>query len=126
MPNTSLKGRQFKVPKKYQKALGGKEVISYENLNKIKSEKKVDDDTYQWVVSYLKQLSDAILKEKKVRELAGEKNVFKKEHHKDKDNTNPTKPTRVETKTNTTVFGNLKEEIEKIKYLNIYINKDIL
>lgn len=102
MPNSDLVGKRYKVDNdNLKKTLG--DDISYENMKKIKSElekekisnidnfnKKNGSETLKWIDNNLKKDRDSIDNIKRIRMNTGQENQFKKEHEKDRDNTNIT------------------------------------
>lgn len=144
MPNSSLIGKKYEVKDENLKKFLGNN-ISYENMKRIKSElennkiKNIDlykkeggDGVLKWIDNTLKTDRDAIHNEKNTRMNAGEENQFKKEHNKDRDNTNITKvglPNMHKGSINKQIMSNkvsynesLEKEISSIKYLIEYMN----
>lgn len=123
---------------------GGK--MKYEQLKRVKNffdhADDPDDVEYRlnggnemknWVENALKTARDIIYYMKKTRMDAGEENMFKKSHTKDK-NKNPTnvnipklhkgKQSRNISTDNVTYESSMNEEINEIKYLIKYLSKD--
>ena len=146
MPNSDLIGKNFEVKNENLKKYLGNN-ISYENMKRKKSELENDkikninnynknggDNVLKWIDNTLKTERDTIHNEKNTRMNAGEENQFKKEHTKDRDNTNITKiglPNLHKGSTNKNIMSNkvtyneeLQKEINSIKYLIEYMNNN--
>jgi len=141
MPNKDLKGNKYFCPVLNKK-------VSYEYMKKIKSffdnyeedgTKKAQYDGYggsemkQWLDNTLNDERNAVYYPKKSRMDAGEDNQFKKTHHKDNDNANPTDvnlPNIAKGSkhkyimANKTVYESINEELNTIKYLIGYMNNN--
>ena len=143
MPNSDLIGKDFEVKdKNLIKYLG--DTISYENMKKIKSElenyktknnfekykQEGGDLVLSWLNQNLTKERDAIYNVKKTKMDAGQENQFKKEHTKDRDNSNPTGlnlPNMHKGSMNRQIMSNkvtYNEEIKTIKYLIEYMDNN--
>lgn len=147
MPNSDLIGKNYEVKDENLKKFLGSH-ISYENMKKKKSElennqiKNIDvfnkqggEKVLRWINNHLKTERDALHNEKKIRMNAGEENQFKKEHEKDRDNTNVTKigglaslhkgSVNNQISSNKVAYNeSIEKDIKAIKYLIEYMNNN--
>jgi aspartyl-tRNA synthetase len=104
MPNLDLKGKYFGIKNDRIKKILDKDKISYEHLNKIKSElknkKELNDDEkylFNWITEFLNELTSSIERKKRLLYQSGGVgtkkggNVYKDTHTKNKHNKNITK-----------------------------------
>jgi hypothetical protein len=145
MPNLDLKNKKFKITNDIvKKYFNDNEMVSYEYLNKVKSElnnkknKTKDDNTaLKWVEKTLKQASDAVDRPKRIIMQTGGKggkkggNAFKDTHTKDRNNKNVGKirlpkiykgSVRRKIMTNKVQYESINEELDTILYLIEYLN----
>ena len=146
MPNLDLKKKNFKVDNSVSDYFGGNTSVSYEYMNKVKSEldnnKKKnpnDENALRWIEKSLKTQIDAIEAPKRITmdtEGQGDKvggNAFKDTHTKDRDNADPTrvrmpkihkgKASR-QIMTNKVQYESISDELTEIIYLIGYMNNN--
>lgn len=146
MPNLDLKKQQFKVDSSIRDYFGGNDSVTYEYMNKVKSELDNNSDkgpndvkALKWIEKELKTQIDAIEAPKRITmdtEGQGDKaggNAFKDTHTKDKDNADPTrvrmpkihkgKASR-QIMTNKVQYESINDEFSEIKYLIEYMNNN--
>jgi hypothetical protein len=147
MPNLDLKNKQFKVTDdKVKNYFGGNGSVSYEYMNKVKSEldNKQDKDAndtaaLKWIEKNLKQEADAVDRPKRIimqTDGQGDKkggNAFKDTHTKDRDNANPTAVgipkihkggVQRQIMTNKVYYESIDTEIDDIRYLIEYMDNN--
>lgn len=147
MPNLDLKNKQFKIDNdKVKDYFNGNSTVSYEYMNKVKSEldnkqdrDKNDTTTLKWIENNLSQEIDAVDKPKRIimqTDGQGDKkggNAYKDTHSKDKDNVNPTKVgipkihkggVQRQIMTNKVYYESIDTEIDSIRYLIEYMNNN--
>lgn len=144
MPNLDLKNQQFKVDSNVSSYFGDNDTVSYEYMNKVKSElinksekNSNDNKALNWIEKTLKTQIDAIDAPKRITmntDGQGDKaggNAFKNTHTKDRDNADPTR-VRIpklhkgkvsrQIMTNKVQYESISDEFEEIKYLIEYMN----
>jgi len=146
MPNLDLKKQHFKVDNTVSSYFGGNTSVSYEYMNKVKSEldnkkdkNSNDDKALRWIEKSLKTQIDAVEAPKRITmdtEGQGDKaggNAFKDTHSKDRDNANPTrvrmpkihkgKASR-QIMTNKVQYESISDELSEIRYLIEYMDNN--
>ena len=146
MPNLDLKKKQFRVDNALKTYFGGNDSVTYEYMNKVKSEldnkdmkDPNDEKALKWIEKTLKTQIDAIEAPKRITmdtEGQGDKaggNAFKDTHNKDRDNANPTrvrmpkihkgKASR-QIMTNKVQYESISDELLEIRYLIEYMNNN--
>lgn len=147
MPNLDLKNKEFKVNDSLVKDyFGGNTSVSYEYMNKVKSEltnksNKNPNDTkaLKWIEKTLKTKIDAVDAPKRIimqTDGQGSKaggNAYKNTHQKDKDNADPTRvrmpkihkgKVSRQIMTNKVQYESISDEITEINYLIEYMNNN--
>lgn len=146
MPNIDLKKQQFKVDDTVKDYFGGNNSVSYEYMNKVKSEldnndqkDNNDNNALRWIEKTLKTKIDAIEAPKRITmdtEGQGAKsggNAFKDTHNKDRDNADPTRvrmpkihkgKVSRQIMTNKVQYESISDEFEEIRYLIEYMNNN--
>lgn len=145
MPNLDLKKHEFKIDDNSIKDyFGGNNSVTYEYMNKIKSEleNKNQKDTndikaLKWIENNLKKQIDAVDAPKRIimqTDGQGKKsggNAYKDTHQKDKDNADPTRvrmpkihkgKVSRQIMTNKVQYESFSDEITEIRYLIEYMN----
>lgn len=146
MPNLDLKKQQFKVDDTVRDYFGGNNSVSYEYMNKVKSEldnksEKAPNDVkaLKWIEKELKTKIDAVDAPKRITmqtDAQGDKkggNAYKDTHTKDRDNADPTrvrmpkihkgKASR-QIMTNKVQYESIDDEFLEMKYLIEYMNNN--
>ncbi len=146
MPNLDLKKQQFKVDSSVRSYFGDNDSVTYEYMNKVKSEldnksekEPNDKKALMWIEKTLKTKIDAIEAPKRITmdtEGQGDKaggNAFKDTHTKDRDNADPTrvrmpkihkgKMSR-QIMTNKVQYESIEDEFLEIRYLIEYMNNN--
>jgi hypothetical protein len=144
MPNLDLKNNKFKVDDSVKSYFGNNSSVSYEYLNKIKSELDNkqkrgpnDDKALQWIEKTLKTKIDAVEAPKRIimqTDGQGSKaggNAFKDTHKKDNANADPTR-VRIpkiakgsvarQIMTNKVQYESIQDELSEIRYLIEYMD----
>lgn len=147
MPNLDLKNKQFKVDdESVSKYFGGNSQVSYEYMNKIKSEldnkndkTKSDHEALKWIDRNLNKEIETVDRPKRIimqtDGQGGKKggNAYKDTHDKDRDNANPTKvrmpkvhkgSMQRQIMTNKVQYESISSEIEEIRYLIEYMDNN--
>lgn len=146
MPNLDLKKQNFKIDDVAVKDyFGGNSSVSYEYMNKVKSEldnkqnKSPEDvDALKWIEKNLKKEIDAADRPKRIimqTDGQGAKkggNAYKDTHTKDRDNADPTRVRMPKIKgnvqrqimTNKVQYESIDSEIDSIRYLIEYMNNN--
>lgn len=147
MPNLDLKNKQFSIDDdKVRDYFGGNNSVSYEYMNKVKSEldnkqhKDANDTTaLRWIEKNLKQEADAVDRPKRIimqTDGQGGKsggNAFKDTHEKDRDNADPTRVrmpkihkggVQRQIMTNKVYYESIESEIDGIRYLIEYMDNN--
>jgi len=146
MPNLDLKKQQFKVDSSLKSYFGDNDSVTYEYMNKVKSEldnksekDPNDDNALRWIDKTLKTQIDAIDAPKRITmdtEGPGDKaggNAFKDTHAKDRDNADPTRvrmpkihkgSVKRQIMTNKVQYESISDEITEIRYLIEYMNNN--
>jgi hypothetical protein len=146
MPNLDLKNKQFKIDDTVKDYFNGKSTVSYEYLNKVKSElknkeKKNDNDisALKWIENNLGKEIEAVDAPKRIimqtDGQGGKKggNAYKDTHSKDRDNANPTGvgmpkvhkgSMRRQIMTNKVQYESINSEIDDIRYLIEYMDNN--
>lgn len=134
MPNLDLKNQQFKVKDNVKHYFNDNDMVSYEYLNKVKSElsnksNKTDEDNLalQWIDNSLNKQISAVDRPKRIimqTDGQGKKkggNAYKDTHEKDKDNADPTRVRipKIKGSVSRQIMTNkIQYESENIKSLN--------
>jgi hypothetical protein len=146
MANLDLKGKQFNVDSNFKQYFGGNDTVSYEYLNKVKSElsnkaEKNPDDTsaLKWIEKTLNKEIEVVDAPKRIimqTDGQGKKaggNAFKDTHTKDRDNADPTRVrlpkvhkggVQRQIMTNKVYYESIESEIDSIRYLIEYMNNN--
>ncbi len=147
MPNLDLKKQDFSVNSELaDNYFGGNTSVSYEYMNKVKSEldnksdkNSTDIKALKWIEKSLKSKIDAVDAPKRIimqtDGQGGKKggNAFKDTHSKDKDNADPTRvrmPKIHKGKVSRQIMSNkvqyesVSDEMIEIKYLIEYMNNN--
>lgn len=147
MPNLDLKKKQFSIDDdKVRDYFGGNGSVSYEYMNKVKSEldNKQDKDendnaALKWIERNLKQEIDAVDAPKRIimqTDGQGDKkggNAYKDTHAKDRDNADPTRvrmpkvhkgSMQRQIMTNKVQYESIDSEIDSIRYLIEYMDNN--
>lgn len=146
MPNLDLKKQQFKVDGSLRSYFGDNDSVTYEYMNKVKSEldnkqqkEPNDEKALRWIEKTLKTKIDAIDAPKRITmqtDGQGDKaggNAYKDTHNKDRDNADPTrvrmpkihkgKASR-QIMTNKVQYESISDELTEIRYLIEYMNNN--